>query len=264
MKIAVLLLMLSFLSGCEILDPQSTTTPAPAVSPKIELPEITDGSCLNLQRLLEKMSAPGFNFPGTSVTTKLDFLSEVDDRDTRFFSYTLFKFKRAPVNQLFPWTQAVQLDCDKLVVPSASKRNQHFKIAESSEGLLSFKLIEVGEEDLSELQKTTFLSRIQPFSFEITYLSNTSFQIRSKFKTFDPICNRRRILTIEKTEIISWAELENSLPLTYELDKKLIAAFERSVSVPVDLTEQPILKVTQLEQMQRAPILEELNVCAVR
>lgn len=256
----ILCLICIFTLSCGLINKEE---PAVKADPKVDLASVSADGCLNLVQLKRIINSPGFSFPSSSVVTKVELGTDAIDRDLRFFSKALWVYRQESLQRMLPLNPVEQVSCSEVTFRTPSGRLLQYKIVDSPSNRLVLKLADAKDVDLTEAEKKALLSRPQPTLYEIELATETSLKLRTTFKIFDPICNPRSLIDLEKTESIQWAASASELPQNFEIDPTYLGHVRKAIGMEAG-DESSLLTVDQIKEIERQPLTEELQACPIK
>lgn len=275
MKIILIpsLIFISYISliSCE----KSSSPPAPQME-NIKLSDISDGNCLNLEKLSNYTQMAEFNFPAAMLTTDFKILSESNNKKSVFLNYASFFYKQAPINQMGLFTAISQKECKEIIIKTASQELLTYKITEHSGQHLQFSLTEQYADDMPSYKKDSLKERLQPTEYTIVFLPDSSLKMTIKYKTIDPLCDGKNPTTAEITKKVFWRQSYAELPQSYEINSTYFNAVKQALaSAPTpDPSDPPItsmeletptdyemVDINEIRRISGQPLASEWKMC---
>lgn len=239
----------------------------PPVKPEIVLSEVSSSDCLNLEKVMAKLSDPNFQYPTSIMTNQFRPISDMSPSKSQFLSYANFYYKTGIPSDLSLINVASQKDCSSIQLQTASHEILNFTITEHTATNLRFELTDSFKEDMPTYKQKSLFERTQPYGFDVTYLSEHSLKITEKFRTFDPLCLTKNDLRLEITKIVNWGKDPSQLPQSYDFETFYLNIVKGALTASPIPPEDPTLSVTssvsidQIKGLMASPIRDELKLC---
>jgi len=234
------------------------------INPKIQLPEVSSDGCLNLEKLMARMQAPGFHFPALRMTTHMRSLTAASSDKIKYLAHSNFYYRSSPANRLIPFTTVTQPNCQTLQMTTASNQKLTYKITEATSTRLKFELTQDKPAEIPKFQQEALLKRIQPYEFDVQYISENNLKVVEKFKMIDSLCQKKKFDDkLETTQVYFWASSTEELPQQLEVDSGFLVEVLSSLKNPITVAQQPLLTVSEIKQIMTTPIMDELKRCGL-
>ena len=267
-KLTLLVLTLALAVSCQNKsnDSSGSATDLNPLKAEILISDISSDKCLNLEKLTKQLNNPQFSFPAAIMTTDYKPVSEISAVKNDFFSFSTFYYKQTKANELALFNEVKQPDCSTLQILSASREVLTYKIVENSELHIKFQLSDTFRDTMSKVQKQASFDRVQPYEYTVIFASKNNLKIIEKYKSVDPLCETKKILKLEVTKNIAWAQTEAELPSRYEMNagyfEKVKSAVQADPTIVLpELDTAGTVAVNDIKTIMNLPIRNELKLC---
>lgn len=259
------LIFLSLISACH-----SENSSQPIIQKKtkneylIQLADVTNGRCLSLEKLMSKMNNLDSNAQAASFVTAFKSIDNIPLSAKNFFSYSAFNYKKAHPGELALFGDIKQKGCESIEMKSASGHVLYFKIQNFDQNRLSLNLVNKFKKDLHISQKKSLFERAQPFFYEVELISSSSLKITERYKTLDPLCMSKKLLSFEIQKSIDLADSAENLPQKYNINSDFYHSVIGSIHPENSVSSLELLDsltVEQILQMMNSPLKDELKLC---
>lgn len=264
----MLLTLLTLTTACQKKNSDEGLAFFALIPPKAEIliSDVSSDKCLNLEKFMGQIENPQFSFPAATMITDFKPISGMSSSKNQFFSFSTFYYKQSKANQLALFNEVKQPDCSSIQILSTSRELLTYQITESSDLHITFQLQNKWSETMHKKQKEALYNRIQPYEYTVIYASKNNLKIIEKYTTVDPLCESKKLLKLEITKYISWAQNENELPTRYEIEPQYYnqvksAVLNEAQDVLPDLDLAGTLSTEEIKRIMNLPIKNELKFC---
>lgn len=198
---------------------------------EVLIADISANKCLNLEKLNTQLQNPQFNVPAAIMITNLKPLNDISRDKTEFFSYSSFYYKVTKARDLNLFTAAHQTDCQSIQLLTASNEVLTYNITDHADNQITFVLTDAYQENIPDYEKKTLENRLEPYEYTVTYVSAHEIKVIEKFRSIDPLCDKKGSLKFEITKNISWADVDVELPKQYQVDPSYLSTVQQALQV---------------------------------
>jgi hypothetical protein len=264
-KYSIAILCLSFfglLTGCTKRG-GGPADPYFLFGPEIQAANVQSNNCLNVGRLVNYISHPGFNYPGTVMTVDFHPLTDVTSSQMQFYAYSSFYKKNGMINKMGLFTRADQDDsCSTVQLEAASGEKLVYDITDHSPTQITFRLnTKEMNSDLADHLRDSFKNRKQPYEYTVTYLSPTQIKIAEKYHAPDAVCGNKRSVDFEVVKMVSWSRDDSGLPGSYEINPNYISSVKSALQNQPALSSENVLSLADISSVMSTPLRDELKMC---
>ncbi len=261
MKIILIIFLIGIIFSCQKNNTSSESRKSESVlKPEIKLSDVSINNCLNVEKIIAHLQNSRFQFPAAIMTTQFHSLGDISVSKDQFMSYTNFYYKSGIPNELNLMSVASQTDCNTIQLYTSSHEILNFKIMEHSDRHLQFRLIDQFDQSVMKPKKRALFKRIQPYEYEVTYVTEKKLKFVEKYTTFDPLCLTKKNLNFEVTKMIAWGSQLSELPESYEIEVSFLNKIKSSLVNEIGITHN-VLSIADIKSLMQAPIREDLKLC---
>ncbi len=257
LKILASVLLAFSLSSCDIGSAPGNNNLAPLHSPDIDLAEISNTKCLDLEKYLNLLNTSLGEQPIRQLTTDFNLKPVKQNHISRNFELRLafgkFVFNDSAISQIMELAPVAQVGCDKIIQPAGNSAQES-------------KIIRAGKD---------FITMRSQWNQDSTYqwVSPNHLKVISSFVNGDYLCSEDSSAQVTTTKDYFWnAELnaDETIPVSTIKDSYLDLLSEATgypkqnlFSKSDSLVELPMTKIysQRLNEMSAQPIRPELLLC---
>jgi len=208
MKIVVLIFIITTVSCGGGKDSESSDE-AFEVSPHIDIQSLQEDGCLNLTKLVARMSQDQFQYPARKVTQ--DFKMSKLNRRAFIYNFGIEDFTWHGFPLL---SQLTQSKCSEVSVENSYGRKLSYDIQASGRDFVY--LIRNRNKDARESSSRAVqnarLEEPEILQLKIKLLSPNSLTIHQVSRTIMPICGDQKPVNLEKTTLYRWGTSDREWP----------------------------------------------------
>lgn len=255
----------------------NTREPSPEVIPArafvLNLLEVSENGCINLEKLRNIFSSPEYQYPASQVTINFKPLNFMTPSRREFHAFSVFDYRLLKTGEIIPFSEFSQEKCKEILIKHLNGDSLHYKLESSEPNKLKL----VRQPRPTNEKPSHFVkaidNRAQVDSYEFLFdLEKSQLTLIMGYIAPDSLCNsdNQQKLWVEK--LIVWRSSTSELPLLYKFDPEFLtsvraaALVEDSLIVNSDPPEllpelSPELTVEQIQMLSQATIREELLKC---
>lgn len=187
-------------------------------SPKVGIESVSEGGCLNIEKLSLKLNQPNFGHPAVMVTTGFSAPERMSEFNKQFYAATALDKVQKPVNQLGLFVGATQTACKSVQLLTPSRETIKYDVVESSDRRLRLARVSSEDEALPPYRRAAYDERTQAQGYTVEWLDEQSLRLTTNYKTVDVLCDSKATPAFTVTKMIYWAPNAGQLPSSFEVE----------------------------------------------
>lgn len=187
-------------------------------SPKVGIESVSEGGCLNIEKLSQKLNQPNFGHPAVMVTTGFSAPERMSELNKQFYAATALDKVQKPINQLGLFVGATQTACKSVQLLTPSRETIKYDVVESSDRRLRLARVSSEDEALPPYRRAAYDERTQAQGYTVEWLDEQSLRLTTNYKTVDVLCDSKATPAFTVTKMIYWAPNAGQLPSSFEVD----------------------------------------------
>lgn len=221
-----------------------------------------NGTCLDAKQIEIMFQYFLAETPTRLITTNLSVQKSESQKTSSLMIYKSFGIQEQKGNQLgLVPTAFAQEACSKVTFQRPDGHTFLFKITESSLNSLSLSLDESSMENIEDIRKSAFKSLPQPLAYSFERLGSNKMQIKTTYRTVDPVCNSTETYIFQVTRLLEWKTQADGFSTLIPINPSYLEQYLNTLESPPQIEIAESLGLETIQNLEKSPMKKDLLTC---